>query len=236
MDSIQRERRAGLIEAQRVDGFFDAAFAFVVSVLAIAGTEVPHDLHEMLLALDRIPAFACSFATLLIFWYRHVRWRERCRVHDTTSVFLSLMLVFFALIFVYPLNMVFSAMFNAIYAGFTGQLLPNALVIQTGRDLSMLFLCYGSAYTCMALCLALLYRHSVRHMRDASREEMIEARESLYIQLGSAGVALLSIVLALLVMHGGGWWSALPGMTYSLLFLVYSFAGRWGRRMLANPA
>src|SRR5262245_58887300 len=66
MYSIQRERRAGLIEAQRVDGFFDAAFAFVVSVLAIAGTEVPHDLHEMLLALDRIPAFACSFATLLI--------------------------------------------------------------------------------------------------------------------------------------------------------------------------
>lgn len=232
MDEQQRKQRAGLIEAHRLDGFFDAAFAFAVSILAIAGTEVPRDLHEMLLALNRIPAFACSFATMLVFWYRHVRWRERCRVHDTTSVRISLMLVFFALIFVYPLNMVFSAMFNAIYNGFTGRLLPDALVIEQAHDMTLLYLCYGTAYACMAGCLALLYRHSLRHMHDASREEVIEARESLYIQVGSVGVALLSVSVAL-VAPDGGWWSAIPGFIYFLLTFVYSLTGRWSRRMLA---
>lgn len=232
MDEQQRERRAGLIEAHRLDGFFDAAFAFAVSILAIAGTEVPRDLHEMLLALNRIPAFACSFATLLVFWYRHVRWRERCRVHDTTSVLISLMLVFFALIFVYPLNMVFSAMFNSFYAGFTGKLLPDSLVIEQAHDMTLLYLCYGMAYACMAGCLALLYRHSLRHMHDASREEVIEARESLYIQVGSVSVALISVIVALTVPEGG-WWSAMPGCVYFLLTFVYSLTGRWSRRMLA---
>jgi uncharacterized membrane protein len=232
MDEQQRKQRAGLIEAHRLDGFFDAAFAFAVSILAIAGTEVPRDFHDMLAALNRIPAFACSFATLLVFWYRHVRWRERCRVHDTTSVQISLMLVFFALIFVYPLNMVFSAMFNALYNAFTGKLLPGALVLEQAHDMSLLYLCYGSAYACMAGCLALLYRHSLRHMHDASREEMIEARESLYIQVGSASVALLSVLVAM-VAPDGGWWSAIPGFIYFFLTFVYSLAGRWSRRMLA---
>jgi uncharacterized membrane protein len=235
MDEQQRKQRAGLIEAHRLDGFFDAAFAFAVSILAIAGTEVPRDLHEMLLALNRIPAFACSFATMLVFWYRHVRWRERCRVHDTTSVQISLMLVFFALIFVYPLNMVFSAMFNAVYNGFTGKLLPDALVIEQAHDMTLLYLCYGSAYACMAGCLALLYRHSLRHMHDASREEVIEARESLYVQVGSMAVALLSVLVAL-VAPDGHWWSAIPGCIYFLLTFVYSLTGRWARRMLVAEA
>lgn len=235
MDEQQRERRAGLIEAHRLDGFFDAAFAFAVSILAIAGTEVPRDLHGMLVALNRIPAFACSFATLLVFWYRHVRWRERCRVHDTTSVLISLMLVFFALIFVYPLNMVFSAMFNAIYGSLTGKLLPDSLVIEQAHDMTLLYLCYGSAYACMAGCLALLYRHSLRHMHDASREEVIEARESFYVQVASASIALLSMLVAL-VAPDGGWWSAIPGFVYFLLTFVHSLAGRWSRRMLAAQA
>src|ERR1700761_4665026 len=88
----------GRVEAHRLDGFIDAAFAFAVSVLAIAGAETPHSLHDLLLDLDRIPGFACAFYTLMIFWHRHVRWRDRFRLHDGTSIALSLALVFFALI------------------------------------------------------------------------------------------------------------------------------------------
>src|SRR5215469_12467050 len=119
MNDVQHDAsHVGRVEAHRLDGFIDAAFAFAVSVLAIAGAEVPHSLHDLIMALDRIPAFACSFATLMIFWHRHVRWRDRFRLHDTTSMMLSLMLVFFALIFVYPLNMLFQAMFSSLYEAF----------------------------------------------------------------------------------------------------------------------
>jgi uncharacterized membrane protein len=224
----------GRIEAHRLDGFIDAAFAFAVSVLAIAGAEMPHDLHDLLAALDRIPAFACSFATLMIFWHRHVRWRDRFRLHDTTSILLSLMLVFFALIFVYPLNMLFQAMFSTLYAAYAHQELSGAPTINSVRDVKALYVCYGLAYACMAACLACLYRHSLRKA-PISQAERIGAREVFYTQLGSVGVASLSLCVALLIPETSAW-AALPGCIYVLLTLVYWIAGHWARRVQASAA
>lgn len=227
--------RAGRVEAHRLDGFIDAAFAFAVSVLAIAGAEAPHSLHDLLLDLDRIPGFACSFATLLIFWRRHVHWRDRFRLHDGVSMLLSLALVFFALIFVYPLNMLFQAFFGSLYALFAHQVLPNEPAISSMHELKALYICYGLAYACMVGCIALLYRHSLKHSH-LLHAERIEARKVFYIQLGSIAVALCSLLAALPISETGGAWASLPGYIYGLLGVVYWWAGRWSRKALAQTA
>lgn len=226
--------QSGRVEVHRLDGFIDAAFAFAASVLAIAGAEVPHNLQDLLSALDRIPAFACSFATLMIFWHRHVRWRDHFRLHDTTSLMLSLMLVFFALIFVYPLNMLFQAMFAALYAAFAHQELSGSLTINSVHDVKALYLCYGTAYACMAGCLAGLYRHSLRkaHMSPVER---IDGRENFYTQLGSICVALLSLAVTLVIPETAAW-TALPGCLYILLTPIYWTAGRWASKAKASIA
>ncbi|GAB2567935.1 DUF1211 domain-containing protein [Dyella jejuensis] len=224
----------GRVEAHRLDGFIDAAFAFAVSVMAIAGAETPHSLHDLLRALDRIPAFACSFATLMIFWHRHVRWRDRFRLHDAASITLSLMLIFFALIFVYPLNMLFQAMFASFYGAFAHAPLPDAPDIGSMHELKALYICYGLAYACMAGCLAWLYRHSIRRSRLA-RVEGIEARETFYTLLGSVAVAAASLLAAWL-MPSSGAWDGVPGFLYVLLTPVYWLAGRWSRQALARSA
>ncbi|GGA12532.1 TMEM175 family protein [Dyella caseinilytica] len=224
---------AGRVEAHRLDGFIDAAFAFAVSVLAIAGAEVPHSLHDLILALDRIPGFACSFATLMMFWHRHVRWRDRFRLHDGTAIVLSLMLVFFALIFVYPLNMLFQAMFSSFHDAYTHTTLPNEPEIGSVHELKALFICYALAYACMAGSLAMLYRHSLRHASSISARLRIEAQETYYIQCGSMAVAILSLLITLMMPNiNSALWNSLPGMVYVLLTLVYSVAGRWSRRAL----
>jgi uncharacterized membrane protein len=229
--------RTGRVEAHRMDGFIDAAFAFAVSVMVIAGAEVPHSLSDLLLALDRIPGFACSFATLMIFWHRHVRWRDRFHLHDGTTIRLSLMLVFFALIFVYPLDFLFQSLFSSLYAGYAHAPLPNEPVIGSERELKALFICYAVAYACLAGCLALLYRHSLRQSPTLSPAHRIEARETYYVQCGSIMVAVLSLLVALLIPNSENpWLNSLPGMIYGLLTVVYSVAGRWSRRALAQLA
>jgi uncharacterized membrane protein len=225
---------AGRVEAHRLDGFFDAAFAFAVSVLAIAGAETPHSLHDLLLDLYRIPGFACSFATLLVFWHRHVRWRDRFRTHDGISIMLSLMLVFFALIFVYPLNMLFQSLFSSIYYSFGHTLLPNEPTIDSVHELKALYICYASAYICMAGSLALLYRHSLRRTQ-LDHANNIEARETMYALLGSLLVAALSLITALLIPESGAG-AGLPGYIYVLLTAVYWVTGRWSRKAKAKPA
>ncbi|MBE1159352.1 TMEM175 family protein [Dyella acidiphila] len=237
MSEPDESAHVGRVEAHRLDGFIDAAFAFAVSVMAIAGAEVPHSLHDLMLALDRIPGFACSFATLMLFWHRHVRWRDRFRLHDSTSIRLSLMLVFFALIFVYPLDMLFQALFSTLYDAYTHTTLPNEPEIGSVRELKALFICYALAYACMAGCLALLYRHSLRHASSLSARQRIEARETYYVQIGSVSVALLSLLVTLLLPAvNNGLWDSLPGMAYVLLTPVYGFTGRWSRRALAQIA
>lgn len=235
MSEHSEASRVGHVEAHRLDGFIDAAFAFAVSVMVIAGTEVPHSVPDLLLALDRIPGFACSFATLMVFWHRHVRWRDRFRLHDGATIRLSLMLVFFALIFVYPLDFLFQAMFSSLYEGYAHKALPNEPVIGTVRELKALFICYAAAYSCMAGCLALLYRHSLRQSPALTPAQRIEAQETYYVQCGSIAVAVLSLLVALLLPSSqNAWLDSLPGMIYALLTVVYSVAGRRSRRALAQ--
>jgi hypothetical protein len=162
-----------------------------------------------------------------------VRWRDRFHLHDAISITLSLMLVFFALIFVYPLNMLFQAMFSSFYDAYAHTALPNEPAIGNVHELKALYICYSLAYISMAGCLALLYRHSLRRSPLLSRVARIEARETYYVQWGSIAVAILSLLATWLIPANGGW-TWLPGTLYVLLTLVYSVTGRWSRRALAQ--
>ncbi|WP_266159477.1 TMEM175 family protein [Dyella silvatica] len=210
------EQREG-IEAGRLDMFVDGAFAFTLTLLAIAGAAIPRDLNMLLHALGGIPAFACSFAQISLFWYAHVHWRVHCQLADRSSLILSLVLVFFALIFVYPLHMVFASLFSFISNG----ALPSDFQAQTADEMKGVFICYGAAYTCMATTLALLYRHGARnalHMGHAIRNE---ARVSTMVWASGAAVGLISIMVALLIPpHGSSQLLLLPGCCYFLLFLA----------------
>ncbi|MFK2901866.1 DUF1211 domain-containing protein [Dyella jejuensis] len=224
---------AGRVEAHRIDSFVDAAFAFAVSVMAIAGAEVPHSLHDLLLALDRTPGFACSFATLMIFWHRQVRWRERFRLHDAGTTVLSLMLVFFALIFVYPLNMLFQALFSSFYDAYANAPLPNEPMIGNAHDLKALYVCFALAYMCMAGCLGLLYGHSLRRSPPLLLIDQIKSRRTYYVQWGSVAVAILSL-LATWIMPERGSWTWMPGAVYLCQIVVNRTFVRWSRKRLAE--
>jgi uncharacterized membrane protein len=50
----------------RLETFTDAAFAFAVTLLAVSIDEIPNDYESLLLALKGTPAFAASFALLLL--------------------------------------------------------------------------------------------------------------------------------------------------------------------------
>ena len=55
----------------RIEAFVDAAFAFAVTLLVIASNSVPTSFEEMIQALKGVPAFAASFAQIMMFWSAH---------------------------------------------------------------------------------------------------------------------------------------------------------------------
>jgi uncharacterized membrane protein len=213
-------------EAVRLDTFVDGAFAFTLTLLVIGGEEVPRNAAELLEMLGGIPAFGVCFSLIAYFWHGHVRWRRRCPRADGTGLWLSLLLVFFALIFVYPLHMMFASVFNA----FSGGALPSDFKLAGVGEVRTLFVVYGLVFTCMAGTLMLLFRHAARRALaqgclpwDARCEQLAWTVPAL------VGLASALTALALPATVPGLCW-ALPGGLYVLMFLVGPLTTRFRRR------
>ena len=60
------------MEMTRLETFADAAFAFAVTLLVVGGGDfIPATFDEMIQAMKQVPAFAASFANIMLFWYAH---------------------------------------------------------------------------------------------------------------------------------------------------------------------
>ncbi len=231
----EMEARQGRAESARLDNFVDGAFAFAITLLVITGGSLPRDVAALEHALRGIPAFAACFMQLALFWHGHVRWRDSIRLTDGTSLRLSLLLVFFALIFVFPLHVVYSSFFGAITGGaLSPDFVTHAATVQT---MSILFVCYGISYTCMAGTLALLFRHGIRKVA-LQREHAIAARVSLSVWAFCAAIGLLSTLIALAARPTGNiWLIPLAGFSYALLGLIGPITDRYRKRLQArSPA
>jgi uncharacterized membrane protein len=219
------ERREG-IEAGRLDTFVDGAFAFTLTLLVIGGDVVPDSAAALLRILGGIPAFAVCFWMIAFFWHGHVRWRRRCPHADGAGLWLSLLLVFFALIFVYPLHMMFASLFNM----FSGGRLPSRFKLVGASEIRTLLVVYGIAFTCMAGTLTLLFRHAARRARREGFSPLQAQREQLVWTVPTAlGLASALIALLLPLSAPPLLWS-LPGFLYMLMFLIGPLTTRFRRR------
>jgi uncharacterized membrane protein len=220
------EHREG-IEAGRLDMFVDGAFAFTLTLLAIGGETIPNSAAKLLHILAGVPAAALCFIEIAWMWYGHVHWRHLCTRSTGTGRLLSLMLVFFALIFVYPLHMVYGSLCNALSNG----VLSSDIAVSSARDIQPMFVCFGLAFACMAGTLMLLYLHaatlSERTDADGGYAARIEATKwSVPLAAG-----LLSAATALCIpADANALWASLPGFEYFLMVLTGPAIALYKRR------
>lgn len=137
----------------RLDNFTDAAFAFAVTLLVIGGTAAPTSYAMLAAAVAEVPAFAIGFATILMFWFAHVRWRRYRGDGDWLSSLLTVLLIFLVLIYVQPLQAM--ARSFSTFLGGTGT--PFA------GDVGDLFFIYGAGFVAMAATTAALFFEARRN-------------------------------------------------------------------------
>jgi uncharacterized membrane protein len=123
LDELPRLRGFRLrgMEMTRLETFIDAAFAFAISMLVIAGSQVPDDVGALLGAFKNVPTFICSIAVLGIYWRGHWLWSRRYGLEDGVSILISWALIVTILIFIYPLKAIFGAMWYFLSSGQVGQ-------------------------------------------------------------------------------------------------------------------
>lgn len=213
-----------------MEAFVDGAFAFALTLLAIAGDHIPASVAELLDAVKGVPAYALSFVVVTTMWAGHVEWSRSYGLDDAATRRLSLVLVFLVLVFVYPVKLVFSALFNGLSNGY---LSPN-FALHRYAEVPELFIVFGLAFGSLGAVVWLVYAHAWRKRDviglDAGERVMIHAR------LLSWGlipiVAALSIILTLLIpaRAESGNWIGVPGYIYFCLNIVTPQILRRARR------
>ena len=211
----------------RIEAFVDAAFAFAVTLLVIASNSVPSSFEEMIQALKGVPAFAASFAQIMMFWSAHTLWSRRFGLDDPRSQRLSLVMVFLVLVYVYPLKILFGSLFYWISDGW----LPPVAPIHSMLDLKLMFVMYGIAFGTLSLCMAGLYREALKAEARPALDpfEFAATRNEILHWRYHAFVAALSMLAALLLPDGSPTWMlGMPGMVYALLSFTGIVVRRFG--------
>lgn len=217
------------LEMTRLETFADAAFAFAVTMLVISIDTIPGNLSELIEALKGAPAFAASFATIMSFWSGHNRWSRHYGLEDGITIFLTLCLIFIVLLFLYPLKLVFSALFSWV----TGGWIPSQFEISSQREMADLFIVYGLGFAAIALIIALLdarawSKRMNLHLDDA---EQLRTREDIITWTLMCGTGALSAMFAWITPAGIGVYA---GFIYFILPISMPIlAIRYDRRVRA---
>jgi len=208
-------------QTTRLETFVDAAFAFALTMLVISVDSIPESMNELVQAFKRIPAFAASFAIIVMIWHGHYRWSRRYRVEDTGSVVLSLLLVFLVLVFLYPLRLMMAGAFSSMSGGW----LPTEIEITRFDDLRLLVVVYGVAFALLSGVLLMLFGRVRRLALDPPLSAEDRAVAGIEVQawgiLAALGVASATLALLLPPRHFG--WAV---WLYASLSLIMPLMGR----------
>ncbi len=203
----------------RLETFTDAAFAFAVTMLVIAGDSVPSNYDALMNSLKDIPAFAAGIAMILNIWSGHLQWSRRYGLEDGISIMLSGMLILSILIFVYPLKLVFAGMF----AYYTGGALMSEFVITNGEDFTGLFIFYGLGFaiTCLIVAGLFFYALTQKNALRLNHKETFETKVSMQLWFMVALPPFVSAILAWLLSPHLGIWSGFVYWSYLIIMPVF---------------
>jgi len=218
------------MEMTRLETFIDAAFAFAVTMMVIGGQQIPTDIETLLNAFKNVPAFVTSTLVLGIFWRGHWKWSRRYGLEDGVSILISWAMLMTILIYIYPLKIVFDAMWYLL----SNHRFGRTITAQTTEQVRELFAIYALGFIAIALQVLLLNLRAWQ-LREPLR---LDARERAIAlaEVGGwcvpVGIGLTSLVLALTMPPDKIAWSGWVYFSLAILMRIYSrFVKRRARLM-----
>jgi uncharacterized membrane protein len=215
-------------EVTRLESFSDAVFGFAITLLVVS-LDVPRTFKELFAVMRGFPAFAICFLFLALIWNAHYKFCRRFGLQDGWTRFLTCLLLFVVLFFVYPLKFLFNLSITSHFFGG-----PNGPAVTKASQYARLMVTYGlgfaAVYTAMLLLYARAYR--LRDVLELSQLEKFDTRYQIYRLLILIGVGLLAAVVAgqriLLV------WSGVVYMLIGLLMRIANALHRKQRRRVES--
>src|SRR5881392_2375631 len=126
-------------EITRLESFSDAVFGFALTLLAVS-LDVPKTFSDLVTTMRGFPAFALCFLFLALIWNGHYRYCRRYDLDDGTARFLTCVMLFLVLFYVYPLKFLFNFSINGLLFD------PAPPALMTRSQFSTLLVIYGLGF------------------------------------------------------------------------------------------
>jgi len=198
-------------DVTRLESFSDAVFGFALTLLVVS-LDVPKTYVDLVTTMRGFPAFALCFLFLALIWNGHYKYCRRYGLDDGTARFLTCVMLFLVLFYVYPLKFLFNFSVTALIFG--GSVHP---ITMTGSQFTALLVIYGLGFAAVYLAMTLLYLHAYR-LRDAlelNELEKLDTRYWIFRLLTLTAFGLMAALLACIPVLRN--WSS---FVYMLLFPV----------------
>ena len=181
-------------DISRVEGLSDAVFGFAITLLAIS-LEVPKTSAEVLHALRGVGSFAITFLMLFSMWRTQFMFFRRYGIEDRKIVWLTGVLLFVLLVFIYPLKFVMGTMFETLlkHAGLTDPTFHRAVVFPDS-DIPPLFAAFGFGFGAVFGVFSLMYRHAYS-LRETLQLDDVEVFDTLEVIGATTKASFVGVTL-----------------------------------------
>ena len=233
-------RLRGLGEVSRIEALSDGVIAFAITLLVVS-LEVPRTFDELLVTMRGFLAFTITFAMLFHVWFTQYHFFRRYGLNDNITIWLTALLLFVILFYVYPLKFVWTLVVNAFLG--TGQAAKPAGVavepVVRPEQVPLMFAVYGLGFAAVFAIFALHYLHAYRKRRELELNELetFDTRSWLQENALMSMVGLLSVGIAL---TRNPRYVFFAGMVYWLIapiqFVHGSMMGKQRKRLVQRAA
>lgn len=224
-------RQRGLNDVSRVEALSDGVFAFAITLLVVS-LEVPRTFDELLVTMRGFLAFAITFAMLFHVWHTQYRFFRRYGLSDNFTVWMTALLLFVVLFYVYPLKFVWTFIVN-LMLGLGSKVETSAgnfePVVRAEQVPTMLIV-YGAGFAAVFGIFALLYLHAYRKRSTLELNEL-ERHDTVSSFQENALMALVGLVSLALALTRNPRYMGVAGMSYWLIGpVMYIHGYTRGRR------
>ena len=233
-------RLRGLGEVSRVEALSDGVIAFAITLLVVS-LEVPRTFDELLVTMRGFLAFAITFAMLFHVWLVQYKFFRRYGLNDNFVIWMTALLLFVVLFYVYPLKFVWTLIVNALLGlGTTVQTSAGRVepVVRAEQIPTMLAV-YGVGFAAVFSIFSLLYLHAHRKRAVLGLNEL-ERHDTVSSFQENGLMALIGLVSVAIALTRNPRLMSLSGMSYWLigpvLFVHGSLRGRRRRRLAERLA
>ena len=223
----------------RIVGLSDGIFALAIAILLIA-SNVPTNFEELMAFVYDIPPF--GICIIFIYWI----WTEQKKVFQSYNIFdskmnlLNMLLLFFVLIYVYPLKFLMKwivTFFSSLLGGTIQTDYINLQAMIPMAKLPHLMVIYSIGFICIFSCLFLMHQHglSKKQELDLSPLQLLQANFSKNQLFYTVVVGILSFLCAIVgVILDAPNTSFFSGIVYNLLWVSSIFNIKKYKRQLAE--